>query len=331
MFNDYILLGIGLIFNFYVPGYVFVNLFAKELKNIYKIPLIFLMSILLSTNLIYLTALIFGFNTLVVFSIYALWLILFFFTKSRLSFNKKHIGILILSSLVFVIFVLSLFPAIFYKYKDYYVMSADNWQDTALHLSLIQSFTQGNFPPQAPYFSGRDLNYHYFSDLHTAIILLPLDKFYPRFLIIDNSLFAAIYVLGVYSLAFFLTKKVRTSLIASFLSVFSGSFIFLNFIRDYLNGLGSIKQLILNGSYVLEYGGLYQMTPITNYFLQNRPMMIGLISIVLSFLLIFQRKYYLVLFVAILTWKFQIFSSLIIFLALVLYSFINKVEKKIHG
>lgn len=330
MFNDYILLGIGIIFSFYVPGYIFVNFFLNELKSIYKIPFIFLMSILLSTNLIYLTALIFGFSTLTIFSTYIFWLILYVFTKNKLSFNKKHIGIFILSSLVFAIFVISLFPAIFYKYKDYYVLSADNWQDTALHLSLIQSFTQGNFPPQSPYFSGRNLNYHYFSDFHTSIVLLPMGKFYPRFLIIDNSLFAVIYVLSVYSLTFFITKKVKASLVASFLSVFSGSFIFLNFIQDYINGLGSIKQLILSGSYVLEYGGLYQMTPITNYFLQNRPMMIGLIAIVLSFLLIFNKKYYTVLFIAILSWKFQIFSSLIILLSLILYLFINKIEKIIH-
>jgi len=216
-------------------------------------------------------------------------------------------------------------------------MSADNWQDTALHLSIIENLKQGNFPPQAPYFSGHELKYHYFTDLHTAILTFSVKEFLPRIIILDNSILAAIFSLSIYALAYLVTGSKKVSIFSTLLALFSGSLIYVNLVRDYFLKDLSFKEMISGGSYVMEYGKLFQMAPMTNYFLQNRPMMVGLISIAVSVITIFifikEKKYkylFLTLFIAITTINFQFFSSLIIFVLSIFAIFINDKRKLIY-
>lgn len=281
-------------------------------------------SVIASTFLIFILSLIFGLTDTVIFTSYVFWFLSFLYilnTKRKIVINIKNKMIYIFAFLVFIIFYLALKNAIFYRYENYYVMSADNWQDTALHLSIIESIKEGNFPPQAPYFSKSKLRYHYFTDLHSAILTYPLHKFTPRILIVDNALFASVFFMSIYGLAMLLTNNIRTSIISSFLATFSGSMLYANFLKDYLAGLGTVKELILTGNYVLEYGKLFQMAPMTNYFLQNRPMMVGMTSISVSLYLLFvylsdpkERKFlYLTIGIASLCLNFQIICSLIIF------------------
>lgn len=313
---------IAFVFNFVVPGYVIIELFLKSHKDIFNPPLYLLVSVLVSTNLIYVSSLVFGLTDTTIFLNYLFWFIsLCFVFKTRNFFEKKHSVAIIAAVIVFIIFILSLNRAIFYKYQNYYVMSADNWQDTALHMSIIESIKEGNFLPQAPYFSGSTLKYHYFTDLHTALLTYPLHKFAPRIIIIDNSLFAFIFFLSIYSLTYLVTDKVKVSIYAAVLATFSGSLIYFRFLRDYFNGIGTLKELILSGSYVLDYGKLFQMAPMTNYFLQNRPMMVGLSSVAIAiyFLLLYltklRNKKYIIasVAIAILNINFQIICSLVIF------------------
>lgn len=298
-------------------------LFEKT-RSIFKLPLYLLFSVLLSTNLVYFLSLRFGFSSLTVFLSYLLWALCFIYmlVKKKFKptiFNKKHLWGYVFAVLTFVIFIVSLYQSIFFKYQNYYVMSADNWQDTALHFSIMESLKEGNFPPIAPYYGGEDLAYHYFTDFHSAIWTKPLDKFTPRIFILDNSIFALIFAISIYSLSFYITKNRITSAFSLILALFSGSLLHVRLISDWLNGVGSIKELILSGSYVLEYGKLYQMAPMTNYFLQNRPMMVGMSSIAVSIYLFLSYlrdknkvKLATLLIVSLLTFNFQMITSGII-------------------
>lgn len=204
-------------------------------------------------------------------------------------------------------------------------MSADNWQDTALHFSIMENIKEGNFPPIAPYYSGHKLDYHYFTDLHSAIITFPLNKFTPRIFILDNSIMAAIFAFSIYSLTYYLTKLKSSSILASILAVFSGSLLSFKFFNDLILG-GNLKEMLSTSAYVLEYGKLFQMAPMTNYFLQNRPMMVGMPVLVSSLFLLFNsldKKGYshlfLVFVISILTFKFQMIISLIVFALLLIF------------
>lgn len=244
--------------------------------------------------------------------------------KINFAFNslKEHRIALVAALIVFILFLTALYPAIFSRYQNYFVMSAVNWQDTAMHLSIIESISQGNFPPQAPYFSGVPLNYYYFIDLHSAILQTLYGDFFPQILIYDNPFFVLMFFLALYALTYQLFKNKLAALLAALLGTFSGNFLYYRFFQDALKAIGNtgniftaIKGMIATHSYTLDYGHLLQMVPMADYFLQNRPMMIGLPAIVLEILLLIHgfeknsKKYFILAgLISGMLIKFQLFA-----------------------
>ena len=95
-----------------------------------------------------------------------------------------------------------------------------------MHLGIIESLNQGNFPPQMPYYSGVRMTYHYFVDFHTAIIEKMADTFNPGLLVYLNSFFAGLFALAVYVLANHVTRSTKAScfaVITGFLAEFSAT------------------------------------------------------------------------------------------------------------
>src|SRR3972149_9065591 len=207
---DFILLVLGFVFTFYIPGFLIIETFFAELLLVQKLPLYLLISVLVSTYSVYIGSLVFGFSKetiLFTFLMFQIWLSIFltsrkFKIKSSLAVLKDHVAGLFLSLIIFTVFLIALYPAIFSRYQNYFVMSAVNWQDTAMHQSIIQTISQGNFPPQAPYFSGQPLNYYYFIDFHSAILQTLYGDFFPRILVYDNPFFVSLFFLSVYMLSY---------------------------------------------------------------------------------------------------------------------------------
>ena len=168
-------------------------------------------------------------------------------------------------------------------------MGGPNWQDTAMHLSIIQNLSQGNFPPQAPYFSGQPLSYYYFSDLHAAIVNTFFGKFFPRILVILNPFLATAFFFSVFALSYEITKKRIFSAISGIMAVFYGNMGFVNLIRDLATKNIGYANTIASNPYNFDKNYL-QMAPMADYFLQNRPMMVGLPSFVLVILLLLKTK-----------------------------------------
>ncbi len=192
------------------------------------------MSILISTYLIYFVSLWLGFSKfsiLISFGLITIWFIIYFIKNKRIEINfpKEHRIGLILSLSVFFIYFIALYPAIFQEYKGYIVMAGSNWQDTAMHQGIIESISQGNFPPQAPHYAGVPLKYYYFVDFHTAIISTLYGRFFPRILVYDNPFFAAIFIFSLYILAYELTKKRVVALCSAFTGTFFSSYLFVHF------------------------------------------------------------------------------------------------------
>jgi uncharacterized membrane protein len=119
--------------------------------------------------------LVFGFNRVTLSGCFLFFLVsfIFLFVKKRINIGhdlRKNWVVIFLGIIIYTSYCVAISPAIFQLHDGYFVMGGPNWQDTAMHLSIIQSLTQGNFPPQAPYFSGQPLTYYYFSDFHAAIV-----------------------------------------------------------------------------------------------------------------------------------------------------------------
>lgn len=312
-----------------------VEIIIKDAPFVYKLPLYFILSILLSTNLIYLASLVIGFSRFSILLTFSPFVLGFLLKASRPKVGK-YIPALILSLVIFFIFVISLYHAIFYKYQNYIVMGANNWQDTAMHMGIIESIANGNFPPQAPYFAGQPLSYYYFSDFHTSILEKLSGEFNPRILIVDNALFAGVFFLSLYSLVYYFVRKNGVSLLSAFVGTFFGNLCFIEFVGDLIrtgctsNCLSAARGLIASNGYAMEYNGLYQITVMADYFMQNRPMMVGLPAAAVAALLVllgFRKKSYRLLLLAaliqILLFKFQFFSVAVIEVSFVLLFFLH--------
>lgn len=282
---DYTYLFLGLIYTTLLPGFVFVEYLLPKLAFWKKIPLYLVLSVIISTYFSYLTALIFGFSRiLLLFNILVVFLL--FIPKWRsLNISKKvlanYFPNILVSLSVYLLFFVVLASGIFKYYEGYFVMSGPNWQDTAMHLSIIESLTEGNFPPIAPYFSGEKLSYYYFSDFHSAIVNKLYGSFFPWILVFLNSYFAMAFYIGVYTLTFSLTKSKIASILSGIGSLFYGSLGFVNLFKDIFDKKESYLNLLTNNGYHLNFDQGIQMVPMVDYFLQNRPMMVGLPTLVM--------------------------------------------------
>ena len=289
--SNYTYLFLGILYVTIVPGFVFVEYFLSKLETWKKIPLYILFSILISTYFTFVTSLLFGFSRttlmldLLIFIILAIPL----FKRVKLNVNtsKDHLSSYVVSVVVYLLFFIVLNAGIFREYQNYYVMSGPNWQDTAMHLSVIESISEGNFPPQAPYFSGQNLSYYYFSDLHAAIVNKFYGDFFPWILVLLNPLYASLFYLSVYTLSYSFLKNKYFSIFAGVGALLYGNLGFVNLIKDVLITKANYFSLLQNNAYHLDFDNALQMVPMADYFLQNRPMMIGLPAVVIIvFLLI---------------------------------------------
>ena len=253
-----------------------------------------ILSVITSTYLIYFVSLLIGFSRYSItlsFLAFCPWLFYYLFKefnlKKLITGIQKNFTQLILGLIVFSAFFLALFPGIFTRHGDYIVMSSVNWQDTAMHTGIIESIAQGNFPPESPYYSGTPLNYYYFTDFHSAILVNLFGRFFPRVLVYTNPLFAASFSMALYALAYEIGRRKKAAVASSLAGVFFGNLMFIGFFQDIFNLRINLFDLLANKSYSMEYEKVFQMSSMGDYFLQNRPMMVGLpaMALVILFLI----------------------------------------------
>jgi len=184
--GDYLWLIYGFIFTFFIPGFLIVELFFTDFPGRIKIPLYFVLSLIVSTYWVYLVSLVLGFSRLsiIIASVFFIPLAFFLFRRKRKRISpmeRKTVSYQLFGGgLFYLIFFLALAPGIFTLKGGNFVLAAPNWQDTAMHLGIIESITQGNFPPQAPYFAGFPLNYYFFADFHASILNKLFGHFFPQ-------------------------------------------------------------------------------------------------------------------------------------------------------
>jgi hypothetical protein len=127
-----------------------------------------------------------------------------------------------------------------------------NWSDLGVHLSIAQSLNAGNFPPQVPYFAGEPLVYHWFADFHDAIAANAAGLFAVPVFMTSSAIMAGTLALLVAGLARVLLRDRRArrvALIAAAIAIFAGGLGWIRLIGDTVNGLGDPVTLVLNNSY----------------------------------------------------------------------------------
>src|SRR3989344_6605152 len=97
--TNVLLLLLGLLFTFFIPGFLVIETFYRKLDIVYKIPLYLLLSVLISTYSVYFAGQAFGYNRFTIllsFVPFAVWLLLLKGEIIRRRFDlKKHLGLII--------------------------------------------------------------------------------------------------------------------------------------------------------------------------------------------------------------------------------------------
>jgi hypothetical protein len=124
---------------------------------------------------------------------------------------------------------------------DPLMVSLNTWGDTALHIGIARSFSEGdNFPPVFPIFAGETIRYHFGFDFYAGVLErmgLPIEWAFN----LPGALgFTAIMVL-VYELAYYLWRRVSIGLIAAALFATNGSLAFLRYFAKYPSVAEALK------------------------------------------------------------------------------------------
>ena len=127
-----------------------------------------------------------------------------------------------------------------------------NWSDLGVHLSIAQSLNAGNFPPQVPYFAGQPLVYHWFADFHAAIAAKAAGLFAIPVFVVSSAILTLALGLVVHGLAMTLLRgrgARRAALLAVVLVVIGGGLGWVRLVGDVANGLGDPIALVTAHSY----------------------------------------------------------------------------------
>lgn len=284
LFSPHASLVTALLFTLFVPGYVIVEQYFKHLNIQEKLLLYPLLSVLISTHLIYFLSLAFGYSRrtiLITFSVLFAFLLLFLLCDTETGTKRRDLQLyslkgVFLSSGIALFAYLVLSKSVWVWHRGYVVLTGSNWQDTPMHYEIIESINNGNFPPQMPYYAGANISYHYFVDFHTAILEKAFGAFFPRLIVFTNMIFVFLFALSLYVLASYL-KNERAGAFAAVLGTLGAGFSYLLFFSALLSG-----QFEPTTNYFFEYGGLFAIPPIFDNLLQQRPQLMGLPTLTTS-------------------------------------------------
>jgi len=124
-----------------------------------------------------------------------------------------------------------------------------NWSDLLVHVAIGSSISNGNFPPDVPYFAGQPLAYHWFADFHGAIVATAAGFDVIPVYFVTSALFAGVLALVVWALAFQLTGDRRVALIATILVSAGGGLGWIRLVGDVVAGAGGVLDLISHNPY----------------------------------------------------------------------------------
>ncbi|MBI3587813.1 hypothetical protein HY095_01320 [Candidatus Micrarchaeota archaeon] len=288
---------IGMVVSFFACGLIALRALGLELDPLEEAVVAAVLSVLVSTQAVYWLSSALGYSQ----SVIALALIsccvpMAFGKGGRLRPDwmprwmkgiSRHKLALAGGLLIFAAFLISFSGNAFVERNGSIVVGGWNWSDLFVHLPIVTAINSGaaGFPPQVPFAAGNALDYHWFSDLHTAF-LAKLGGLFPNGIIwLENAFYAALFFLAVYALAFAVLKNPKAALLAAILVFLAGGLGFTKFLGDVSAGKGSPLGLLTANAYDNDWGFFQIPSLIGGYLIVQRPMMAGLAAIAAASLL----------------------------------------------
>jgi len=276
----------AIVFLYFVPGYIAVKLLKPDLGQLEELALSVLISVMASTYIIYWMSLLLGYSNITFLLFFTLVSIASLFVKGfpDLRIGKDSAYPFLLAGATAITILLILLFSLWVPSPDGVIVGGWNYGDYFLHGSVMVSVNDGNFPPQETVYAGEPLAYHWFIDLHTAIVSKLLNIFPSMFARIDSALCVGLISLFTYFFAHHFTKSKKASLLAAFIIVFAGGFGYLRLI-DSMDS-APITTLI-RGDAFDNKGDFFQLpSMLPGFLLSQRPMTIGIAALAATLLLV---------------------------------------------
>ncbi len=163
--------------------------------------------------------------------------------RSSLALVRRHAGGLLVAALAAAVVGVTLGVSLWRVDAQGVSSGGSNWSDLGVHLSIAQSVNAGNFPPEVPFFAGVPLVYHWFADLHVAMLALAAGIFSADAMVLQSTLLSGALALIVYGLGLRLFADRRTAALAAALAVFAGGMGWIRLVSDVWSGPGTPLEL----------------------------------------------------------------------------------------
>ena len=243
-----------------VPGWAVLSAAAPRIDAAGRIGLAVVLSVALSTHLVFwLSHLAGGYGRGVVFVAAALLALPVPVAAWRgrrppaLGSVRRAAPVVLVAAAAAAVVGLTLAVGLWRVTPDGVTSGGTNWSDLGVHLSIAETLNSGgNFPPEVPYFAGVPLVYHWFADFHAAILARAADQFSIPAMVVQSTVLAFALALLVGSLARLLLRGPRAGRVAALaagLAVFGGGMGYLRLAGDLWNGAGDPLTLISTASY----------------------------------------------------------------------------------
>jgi hypothetical protein len=242
-----------------VPGWIIVSRLAPRIDAAGRLGLGVVLSVAVSTHLVYWISTLVGYDRLAVFlaaAVLGATVPLALARRRRMArwgSVTPAIGAMAVAALAAVVIGLTLGVGLWRVTPAGVIAGGSNWSDLGVHLSIAQTLNAGaNFPPEVPYFAGVPLVYHWFADFHAAILAAAAGLFAVPAMVVQSTVLAAALALLVFSLARALVRgrhARRVATLAAALALFAGGMGYIRFVADLADAAGTPLDLIRASSY----------------------------------------------------------------------------------
>ena len=224
-----------------VPGWAVLGVLRPRIDAAGRIGLAVVISVVLSTHLVYWLSRLIGYERVTVFVVAAVLAVgssavLATRGGGRVRVRRGMWPVLAVAVVAMAIVGGTLGSALWRVTPTGVTSGGSNWSDLGVHLSIAQSLNAGgNFPPEVPYYAGEPLVYHWFADFGAAILAEAAGVFAIPAMVVQSTVLTGALVLLVFSLARRLVRgrqARRAAAIAATLAVLAGGLGWIRLVGD---------------------------------------------------------------------------------------------------
>lgn len=250
---------------FVVPGWSIIAVVKPRLGTSARLGLAIVLSVAISTYLVYAVSLAIGYRRETIFAVASLLALPLPVAAWRAGLRpiagqlrgavngaRREVAVLALALGAAGLVGAVLWASLWHATPGGVAAGGSNWSDLGVHLSIAQSLNAGNFPPQVPYFAGAPLIYHWFADFHAAIAAQAAGIFAVPAFVASSAILAGALVLVVHGLARTILRGPgarRAALLAAVLVVVGGGLGWTRLVGDLATGVGDPITLVTHNSY----------------------------------------------------------------------------------